>query len=276
MARSSTGKWVSRAAATGAGRRSYRGQTPVNWYAALILIVVLGLGSVVFARYEYQNPSSSSSTVPPTVGTTWFAGFAFDVCGAQLPSIPANATSSKAFSTTGSGVITIAPKTNSQAGTNATFGKFLTGYPGLKVTQSQLRIPNGTKFRSYANGQTCALGTPDAGKKADVVIDYWSSAFISKAKPHRVQGDPSALRFSANQLITIGFVPPGTTLPKPNGTVVTALLQAQAGSTTTTTAPSSSTTAPSSSTTAVPPTTTTVPAPTTTTHPQSNTTTTAK
>jgi hypothetical protein len=276
MARSSSGKWVSRAAATGGGRRTYRGQVPVNWYAILILILVVGVGSVVFARYEYQNPSSSSSTVAPTVGTTWYAGIAFDVCGTQLPSIPANAASSKAFSTNGSGVITISPKTNTQAGTNATFGKFVAGYPGMKVTQNELRIPNGTKFRTYTNGQRCAFGTPDAGKTADVVVDYWPSAFVSKAKAQRVQGDPENLRFSANQLITIGFAPAGTTLPKPNGTVVTALLQAQSGATTTTTAPSSSTTAPSSASTTTAPPTTTVPASTTTTHPSSTTTTKAK
>ena len=264
MARSSSGKWVSRAAATGGGR-TYRGQVPVNWYAAIALIVVLGVGSVVFARYEYQNPSTPSSSVPPTVGTTWFAGFDFDVCGKQLPPVPSNGSSSstKAFYTTGSGVITVAPKTNAQAGTNATFGRFVAGYRGMKVTSTELSVPTGTKAVTYKNGQRCPTGTPDAGKTGTVVVDYWASAFASKAKPQRVQGDPGGLRFSANQLITVGFVPAGTTLPKPNGTVVTALLQAQA-STTTTTAPVSSTTTPASTTTSVPASTTTT-APTTTT-----------
>ena len=43
MARSSTGKSVARAAATGGGT-TYRGQMPVNWYAALVIIVILGIG----------------------------------------------------------------------------------------------------------------------------------------------------------------------------------------------------------------------------------------
>ncbi len=42
MADESTGKWVRRAASTGGGR-TYRGQTPVNWYLSLLLIVLIGV-----------------------------------------------------------------------------------------------------------------------------------------------------------------------------------------------------------------------------------------
>src|ERR1700678_853182 len=62
MARSSTGKSVARAAATGGGT-SYRGQMPVNWYAALVLIVLVGIASVAFARYNY---SKTQSSIAPT------------------------------------------------------------------------------------------------------------------------------------------------------------------------------------------------------------------
>ncbi len=37
----STGKWVERAATTGGGR-TYRGQMPVNWYASLAVICIVG------------------------------------------------------------------------------------------------------------------------------------------------------------------------------------------------------------------------------------------
>lgn len=273
MAGSSSGKWVSRAAATGGGR-TYRGQVPVNWYAALILIVVLGLGSVVFARYEYQNPSSPS-TVPPTVGTTWYAGYDVNVCGRQLAPLASNAgasTSAKAFFTTGNGVITVAPKVEAQAGTNATLGRFVASYPGMGLSATQLRVPTGTKPVTYRNGDRCPAGTPDAGKPGKVLVAYWPSAFASKAKARYVSGDPSSLRFSANQLISIGFVPSGTALAKPGGAVVTALLEAQS-STSTTTPAAATTTVPAT----VPPTTapaTTAPssAPSTTTsHPTTTT-----
>ena len=56
MARSSSGKSVARAAATGGGT-TYRGQMPVNWYAALVVIVLVGVASIAFAKYHYdQHP----------------------------------------------------------------------------------------------------------------------------------------------------------------------------------------------------------------------------
>jgi hypothetical protein len=278
MARTNRGKWVARAAATGGGR-TYRGQVPINWYAALIVIVVLGVLSVVFARYQYQHPASAS-TVQPTTTTTWYAGFAFDVCGKELPPVAANATSStvstKSFYTPGKGLIVVSPKTSADTGDNAVLGKFVDGYHGMKLSSSSVTVPSGKKSTTYRNGQTCPSGTPDAGKRGQVQVAYWPSAFASKAKPTIVSGDPTNLKFSNNQLITIGFVPAGTKLPKPTGKVVTALIQASAalGNSTTTTAPGTSSTttpAPSSTTTTAPSTTTTAPS-TTTTAPASSTT----
>ena len=253
MARTNRGKWVARAAATGGGR-TYRGQVPINWYAALIVIVVLGVLSVVFARYQYQHPASAS-TVQPTTTTTWYAGFAFDVCGKELPPVAANATSStvstKSFYTPGKGLIVVSPKTSADTGGNAVLGKFVDGYHGMKLSSSSVTVPSGKKSTTYRNGRTCPSGTPDAGKKGQVQVAYWPSAFASKAKPTIVSGDPTNLKFSNNQLITIGFVPAGTKLPKPTGKVVTALVQASAAlGSSTTTAPSTTTTAPSTTTTA--------------------------
>lgn len=296
MPRSSSGKWVARAGATGGGR-TYRGQVPANWYAVLVLIVILGLGSVVFARYEYQNPKSTTDTIAPTKGTQWFAAMVFDVCGTQ-ETLASNAIdpTKQSFITSGNGVIEVDPKTTADAGDNAVLGKLLGGYKNLTATSTELKLPstalasststsatstttsttaasstttsttassNGSKERSkktstttttttvppkvYRNGGTCPSGTKDAGKKGVVRAVYWPSAFASKSKPVKVSGNPTSIKFLDGQLITVGFVPSGTTLPKPSGTVVTALLDAStgAGATTTTTAPSGSTTSTS-------------------------------
>lgn len=275
MARNSAGKWVARAGATG-GSRSYRGQAPINWYAALVVIVVLGVLSVVWASYQYRHPSTTTSTTQPTTSTTWYAGITFDVCGKTQPSLASNATSAKSgkgIFTTGSGVITVAPSSDKEAGKNAVLGKFVTGYPGLTLTATKLVLPAGKKSTSYKNGEACPKGTPDVGKKGNVQVVYWSSAFDSSAKAQPVTGDPSTLRFTNNQLITVGFVPSGTKLGK-NATVVEALLHQATGSSTTTastttTAPattgSTTTTAAPASTTTTAPATTTTAAPTTTT-----------
>ncbi len=249
MARSNAGKWVSRAAATGGGR-TYRGNVPVNWYAALVVIAILGVFSVVFSNVEYRHSGAASTTLtPPTTKTTWYAGLAFDVCGTQAPSLPANdsgsSSTTKAFFTTGNGVVTIAPKTSSETGANAVFGKFVSGYHGLEVTATELKLPSTSGSVTYKNGQRCKKGTPDAGKTANVQAAYWPSAFTSKGKSTVVQGNPATIKFSANELITIGFVPTNTKLPKPNGTIVTALLQASQA----TTAPTAGTTAPTTGTT---------------------------
>ena len=65
MANNSTGKWVQRAATTGGGR-TYRGQMPVNWYASLILICVVGLFLIGLSRYQL-SPTRSSPTTQITI-----------------------------------------------------------------------------------------------------------------------------------------------------------------------------------------------------------------
>lgn len=275
MPRSTSGKWVARAAATGGGR-TYRGQVPVNWYAALVLIVLVGLGSIVFARYEYEH-GAAANTVQPVKGATWFAAIDFDICGTQQPPLASNVVSqsTQSFYTTGKGVIVVAPKTTSAAGTNAVLGKFVKAYHGLTLTSTELVLPSAaspttstttkaskrTTSKTYRNGETCPKGTKDSGKKAHLAVTYWKNAFAPHPKAVVYTGDPATLPFTDDQLITVGFVPSGTTLPKPNGTIVTALLDDStgAGRTTTTTAPASSSTTTPSSTSSTSSTTSTTP-----------------
>ena len=267
MARNPTGRWVARVGSTGGGR-TYRGQMPVNWYAALVLIVLVGLASIIYSRHEYQSPAAASTT-PPVVGTTWYAGYAFDICGKVMPPLASNqsATSStQSFYTTGNGVITISPKTPGEAGTNATFGKFVAGYRNLTLTNARLGYPGAKGVTYYSSGSTCPKGTPDAGKKARVVVTSWKN-FLHSTKGVPVTGNVADLRFSSNQEITIGFVPAGTTLARPPVSVVEAMLNAAGAtsSSTTTTAPGATTTTAPGATTTSAPTTTTAPTTTSTT-----------
>jgi hypothetical protein len=278
MARSSSGKSVARAAATGGGA-TYRGQMPVNWYAGLVVIVLVGLASVALAKYHYnQSPSS----VEPTVGTTWHAALAFDVCGTMQPALTAS-TGSTGLTTTGNGVLQIAPKSSSDSGNNATLGKFAKEYTGLTLTNTALKLP-ATKVPEYTNGQKCAAGTPDAGRVGRVVARSW--IVTSQVKNHQqVQTGgatttrPADLKLQNRQLITVGFAPAGTQLPKPPSATIQALLQVLLGSqpvatTTTTTAPATTSSTAATATTTTQPSTTTTTAPTTTTTKPSSTTTT--
>jgi hypothetical protein len=281
MARTDTGRWVARAAATGGGR-TYRGRRPMRWYTSLVLIALLGVALIVYSRYERQHPAASTQ---PAIGSHWFVALAVDICGAVQPNLPSNpnlATAAPGLHTAGGGVIEVNPGKQSDAGNNATLGRFVQEYPGMALSPTSVRLPGSSTRR---NGETCPSGTPDAGRKATLQVKVWPS-FAPPGSTHPfVPSDPTTLKLADGQLVTIAFVPAGAPVPKPPQSVITAMLQdrASAGSGTTTTTtpliPTPTTTPPSTTTTAVPTTTTAVPTttttvPTTTTTSTSSTTTT--
>jgi hypothetical protein len=257
MPRSSSGKWVSRAAATGGGR-TYRGQVPVNWYAGLVVIVIIGLVSIVFARYEYQH-HKAVATVQPAIGSTLYAGLGFNICGKELQTLSASANGATVgLATPGSGVIQVSPKFAAEAGNKATLGLFFREYPGIALSATSLTVP---KHKPYKNGQTCPSGTPDAGKKAVVRVETWPNAVTKSGTV--LTGDPGAYKIGSRALITIGFVPANAKLPRPPQSTINTMLEFAGtvvnGTTTTTTTPtttptSTSTPAPTSSTTTTAPT----------------------
>jgi hypothetical protein len=256
----STGKWVERAATTGGGR-TYRGQMPVNWYASLAIICIVGLLLIGFSRYQRTHQTASSAG-PPTTSQQWFAGLGIDICGTMQPNLPASTNASKVgFTANGNGVLTIQPKNSSESGSNATLGKFVEGYKGLQLNSTTLQYPG---KQVWSNGDVCPKGSPDAGKPGVVIVDSWPS-FTAK-QGTETSGPPEDLLFANGQLITMAFVPATATIPKPPAQVITALITASTGGSTTTTLPTTSTTAPVTTTTA--PVTTTTAVPTTTTKPK--------
>jgi len=286
MARSSSGRSVARAGATGGGA-TYRGQMPVNWYAALLVIVLVGIGSIAFAKYHYNQ---NAPVVEPTVGTTWHAGLGIDICGTMQKPLAASPSDAKTgLTTTGQGVLKIAPKDSGEAGNNATLGKFASGYSGFTLTNTSIKYPSSSSAE-YKNGEKCPTGTPDAGQVGEVKARTWIlTTETAKNGEQKETGGattlhPADLKFADRQLITVGFVPDSTSLPKPPGATSLALVQVLAGGSqpvaTTTTAPGAATSVPaaSSTTSSVPAATsstaTTAPASTTTSSKPSTTTTT--
>lgn len=231
---SSTGKWVERAATTGGGR-TYRGQMPVNWYASLALICIVGLLLVGFSRYQRSHTTTSSSG-PPTTQQTWHAALGIDICGTMQPNLPVSTNTTKTgLIANGNGVLTVAPKNSSESGSNATLGKFVSGYKGLQLTSSTIQYPGKPV---YSNGEVCPKGTPDSGKPGVVIVDSWPN-FESKGKGTETSGAPQDLLFANGQLITMAFVPATASVPKPPASVITNLIQSLEG-----TAPTTSTTSP--------------------------------
>ncbi len=197
---------------------------PVNWYAALVVIVLVGLGSVALAKYNYNQ---TPAVVEPTTNTTWHAGLAFDICGTMEPALAASpTTATTGLTTTGDGVLLIAPKTASEAGNNATLGKFADGYDGLTLTNTTLKYPS-AKVPEYKNGEKCAAGTPDAGKVGEVQARWWvlTTKTAKNGELEQAGGlttvKPADLKFVNRQLITVGFVPDNVSLPKPPASTIT-------------------------------------------------------
>jgi hypothetical protein len=222
------------------------------------VIIVLGLVSVFWARSHYQNnAATAASTTPPLVGTTSYAGLAFDVCGTLEPSLQPSVTPTTApLTALQGGVVKVAPKLQIQAGKNANIALFAKNYPGLSITSNSITIPaNGSKPAfTYTNGQACPKGTPEAGKTGAVLSSFWTN-FASKQP--QTSTDPTAIHFTANSLVTVSFVPSGVEAIKPATSTIQAMLAAGASSTTTTTAAGVTTTTAPVATTTAPVTTTT-------------------
>jgi hypothetical protein len=175
-----------------------------------------------------------SASGPPTTAQTWYVALGIDICGIIEPDLPTGANSAETgFLSNGNGVLTIAPKNSSESGSNATLGRFVSDYKGIQLSSSELQYPG---RRVFTNGAVCPKGTPDAGRSGEVIVDSWPN-FTSK-RGAETPGDPQKLLLQNGQLITMAFVPAGSTIPKPPAAVITNLISADEFGTTT---PTSST-----------------------------------
>jgi hypothetical protein len=259
VAKSTSGKWVSRVGSAGGGK-TYGKTRPSSFYAIVVLIVVLGLAVVVYSRYEYQNPVKKV-VVQPAIGTTEFAGLSIQDCGVTLPFLTSDSTDKGAFLVDTDNVIKVSPDSADNAGNNATVKTFASEYPGLIATSSELAVPKSagatpTAADTFKNGDVCGPKTKYAGKTGKVVYAYWTT--LAQTTP-KLTTNPSKIKFVKDLRFTMAFEPAGVTPTAPSSTTEDQLvLQATAGATTTTTAPVTTTTVgPTATTTTTSGTTTT-------------------
>ncbi len=272
MAKSATGKWVSRVGSAGGGK-AYKRTRPSNYYGILLVIVVLGLVATALARYDYQHPSKGAKGTPPAIGTTWYGALAIQSCGKTLPYLTADSTATGGFKLESDDLIKLDPTSAADAGKNATIGQFADEFPGLIASSNELAIPNAkgaaVSSTTYRNGQSCPTGSKYAGQSGQVEYAYWST--LSQTTP-TITTNPDNIKFAQYLRVTMAFDPKGVTPAPPNQETVDEMSAAiiASANTTTTTAASTATT-----TTTIGPATTTTVAPTTTTT-TNTTTTTAK
>ncbi len=213
----------------------------MNYYGAITLIVVLGLLTVVYSRYEYQNPASAEA---PAIGTTWFAAFNGEVCGTTMPALVADAaTATNGLTVTQKNVLVISPRVAEEAGRNATLATFMDQHPGLTISDKSLTFPSTTagdvvsKY-SYQDGAKCPKGSKQyAGQVGHIGIAYWSQF---GQKDPVITTDPASVKFTDLMRITFFFAPDGVKPGEPSTETLAYMVQLQqatngSGTTTSTT-----------------------------------------
>jgi hypothetical protein len=144
-----------------------------------------------------QHPPKAAPAVQPTVGTTWHEAIGFEICGSFKSPLAQNPNLGKVgIFTTGNGIITISPKNSSEAGNNATLAKFISNYPGLNITSSEIKLP---KNPTYVAGKKC----PGSNQKSVIKIAEFNSLSGSNYKLDPV--NPAKIKLANNHSLTIYY-----------------------------------------------------------------------
>ncbi len=219
MVSSSSTKRAARLAQKGKGKR-VRFQGGTLFPLVILAIVVIGLGTVVYARASVPPADAS----PPTIEDHWHMAYGFDLCDTEeftklngaLEERDANGQLvNNDFLRTGvhshdDGVIHWHAYTSAAVGTNATLGVFLDNY-GVELTDDTLKFPESQGGKEYEEGETKC---PD-GKDGELSVTVWSSPEDTSSGTRYVSNFDD-IRMDKNSLvITIAFQPSDTDVPMP-------------------------------------------------------------
>jgi hypothetical protein len=260
MGKASSAKKVARAARTG-GRVSSGQPRSLLFPTVLVLVLVLGISLVAYARNDRNNHANKGV---PQLGDHIHEAIGFDVCGDFLPDIP-TFESQIGIHTHGDGVMHIHPFSQLGVGANATLGRFLKdahdeGKIDVSLSDTTLKLLGET----YKEGKTKCKGVTDP----ELRVAYWPDVENGTTKPQVTTGGFAKLPITKDGGgYTVFYGDRKAAIPKPPtaanlaqlGAVdsgqVTSTTTPGASSTTATSAPgatSSTTAAGTSSTTAAP------------------------
>jgi hypothetical protein len=185
------------------------------FYLALAVIVAVGVVGVVAS-------SGSEAQVHPFVldpqtgtGDHWHAAFNVNICGQWLDNPPQFTTVDNenlvyaGLHTHADGFIHVEAASPSEAGNNATVGRFLDYSPGYGISDSTLDVwPAGAQDllsgtpradptkTHYENGDKCPAGSPMAGRRGLVSWSLDCKVQRSDANDHKIaDGDVIAFAF---------------------------------------------------------------------------------
>ena len=197
MGRASSSKKVARAASTGGGRTAGKSR-PMGWYAAIALVVVLGVAGIVLSRAEYREEIAlaADGSAPVANQDHWHAAYGIYACDKFLPPLT-DERDPKGIHSHGDGIIHIHPFVRSAAGKNATLEVFEDAI-GLELSDDRIEVPGG---ETYEAGDTKCDGK-------DAIVQV-------KVNEKLITTAVDKFKMNDGDLITIAFAPKGAELPAP-------------------------------------------------------------
>jgi hypothetical protein len=250
---SSSTKRAARLAQKGKGKR-VRFQGGTLFPMVVLLILVIGVGTIVYARASV--PAADAS--PPTIQDHWHMAYGFSLCDqpdtVKLQGNLEDPTGEHYndyvrtyVHSHDDGVIHWHPFSGVAVGKNAKLGVFLDNY-GVELSDTTLKFPkdqNGGK--TYTEGETKCPG----GKDGELSVTVWQSP-DDTSNGTRYVTDFNDIRMTKNSLvITIAFQPKGTNIAQPPWAKDLAQLGAIDTGQQPVTAPTTTTTAPGATPTTV-------------------------
>ncbi len=238
MASSSSAKKVARVAArTGSGSKAKK---QANWVfpLAIVAIVALGVGAVLYARD--LNGGANDNSTPPRANLAngepfdhWHASFAVNICGTELPAPNDVQADILGIHSHGDGLIHIHPFATRASGDRATMARFL-DQVGIKVTDEGFQVPEAMA----PDGETTVKEgeTTCGGKPGELVLAHWNDARTAATSPPDkiTKTDFGSVKLSENfGAYTLAFEEKGKTdVPAPSSSAEIEQLGAAYGGTT--------------------------------------------
>ena len=199
MGKASSAKKVARAARAGGSAATEK--RSIGFPLAIFLIMVAGVGLVVFARSERSN-----ADVHPTLDDHWHYAYGVYACDAFLPPLADAIPDKSGIHTHGEGVVHIHPFSSAVTGRNATWSEFATAV-GITEDGDTITLPDGT---SYTNGDKCG------DEEGEWVMARWP-ADDPDADPVIYTDNFGDRRFVEDRgVITLAFLPKGAEVPRPD------------------------------------------------------------
>jgi hypothetical protein len=187
------------------------------WNVGIGVIVLVGVLLIVLTVRDNKEASGQrplpANQATGELGDHWHAAFDVNICGEKLPdpgefeTQAGNPNVRTGVHTHGDGVIHIHPFFSSEAGTNATFGRFF-DYGGWRVSEDSVDAWTGPSFdpdkTEWSNGDQCTM--PDGSEERGVL--RWSVNGDERT------GNPADYRPKNQDQILIAFLPRDAELPE--------------------------------------------------------------